>query len=371
MSRLVIKRADVVAVSLVSLLVITIVAVLYLAKAFFLPIVTAFIVGTMLAPAAGYLERHKIPRAFSAVMIVALAGLSVTFMVGLIAAPVMEWSTRLPELSGILKEKMQLFERPLELFRQLQAMLGGPQELPGASFQLPKIEWMQPTLEFVSPTLTEFLLFLATLVLFIATWPDLRRKAVMVFAEHDARLRTLANSECDRDQPERLPHHGDDDQRQRRHCHRLICWAAGMPNPAGFGALAAVLNFFPIIGPVVMFIVLTAVGIIAFPTLGSGARRADGLRRHDVHGRPFRDAGHRRSPVGIECACRLSCARILDVAVGADGRLSGVSDPDRRACAERAFASRYVAAIAANMKPFRRGTSSLRRRLCATKPVAS
>jgi len=50
----------------------------------------------------------------------------------------------------------------------------------------------------------------------------------------------------------------------------LICAMAGMPNPAGLGALAATLNFFPIIGPVAMFVILTAVGIISFPTLTAG-----------------------------------------------------------------------------------------------------
>ena len=48
----VIRRAEVVAFALVSLLVICIVAVLYAAKAFFLPVLMAFVVGTMLAPAA-------------------------------------------------------------------------------------------------------------------------------------------------------------------------------------------------------------------------------------------------------------------------------------------------------------------------------
>jgi predicted PurR-regulated permease PerM len=43
-----------------------------------------------------------------------------------------------------------------------------------------------------------------------------------------------------------------------------------MPNPAGLGALAAALNFFPIIGPVAMFVILTVVGVIAFSTLAGG-----------------------------------------------------------------------------------------------------
>ncbi|MDB5626812.1 MAG: hypothetical protein JWR73_2614 [Tardiphaga sp.] len=265
----VVKRAELIALSLVSLLIITSIVVLYVAKAFFLPIVTAFIVGTMLAPAAGYLERRKIPRAISAVLIVALTGIGVSFMVGLIAAPLMEWSTRLPELGGIVKEKMQLFDRPLALWRQLQTMLGG-QELSGASLQLPKIEWMQPTLEFLSPTFTEFLLFLATLVLFIAAWPDLRRKAVMTFADHDARLRTLRILNSIETSLGSYLIMVTMINGGVGIATGLICWAAGMPNPAGLGALAATLNFFPIIGPVAMFIVLTAVGVIAFPTLSAG-----------------------------------------------------------------------------------------------------
>jgi predicted PurR-regulated permease PerM len=43
-----------------------------------------------------------------------------------------------------------------------------------------------------------------------------------------------------------------------------------MPNPAGLGALAATLNYLPIFGPVAMFVVLTAVGLVAFPTIGAG-----------------------------------------------------------------------------------------------------
>ena len=43
-----------------------------------------------------------------------------------------------------------------------------------------------------------------------------------------------------------------------------------MPNPAGLGALAAILNFIPIIGPVAMFAVLVVVGQVSFPSIGAG-----------------------------------------------------------------------------------------------------
>ena len=266
----VIRRAEVVAFTLVSLLVITVVAVLYVAKAFFLPIVTAFIVGTMLSPAATWLERHRIPRSVSAVLIVTGVTGGLAFIVGLISSPLMEWTTRLPELGTLLKDKLHVFDRPLALWHQMQSMFGGSETLSTTKFELPKIDWVQPTVEFLSPTFTEFLLFFAILVLFIASWKDLRRAMVMNFADHEWRLRTLRILNAIETSlggylmTVTMINFGVGI------CTGLICAVTGMPNPAGLGALAATLNFFPIIGPVAMFVILVAVGIITSSTLGAG-----------------------------------------------------------------------------------------------------
>jgi predicted PurR-regulated permease PerM len=264
----VIRRAEVVAFALVALLVISVVVVLYFAKAFFLPVVMAFVTGTMLSPAASFLERYRIPRAVGAVLIVAAVTTAAVFMVGLISSPLIEWSTRLPEVGARLKDKLHVFDRPLTLWHELQSLLGGSDSFTG--FQLPKIDWVQPTIEFLSPTFTEFLLFFATLILFIASWRDLRRTLILTFADHEARLRTL------RILNEIEVHLGN-----YLLTVTLIntgvgiltgvaCAIAHMPNPAGLGALAATLNFIPIIGPVAMFAVLTIVGIVALPTLSAG-----------------------------------------------------------------------------------------------------
>lgn len=268
----VIRRTEFVAFALAGLLLIAVVTVLYVGRAFFLPVVMAFVTGTMLSPAAGFLERYKVPRAVGAVLIVVTGTAVVAFVVALIASPVMTWSTRLPELGAQLRDKLHVFDRPLALWRETQAMLGGSEGLP--SFQMPKVEWVQPTLEFLSPTFTEFLLFFVTLILFIASWRDLRRALIMNFGDRDARLRTL------RILNEIEEHLGN---------YLLtvtlinvgvgvatgfICALTGMPNPAGLGALAATLNFIPIIGPVAMFAVLVVVGLVAFPTISGGLMAA-------------------------------------------------------------------------------------------------
>jgi len=139
---------------------------------------------------------------------------------------------------------------------------------------MPKFEWVQPTIEFLSPTFTEFLLFFVTLILFIASWRDLRRAMIMTFSDHEARLRTL------RILNEIEIHLGN---------YLLtvtlinvgvgvaagvVCALTGMPNPAGLGALAATLNFIPIIGPVAMFAILVVVGLVTFPTVSGGLMAA-------------------------------------------------------------------------------------------------
>ena len=262
----IIRRQEVVAIALVGLLIIAVTAVLYLAKAFFLPVVMAFVVGTMLSPAAGFLERYKIPRPLGSVLIVLAVAALGAFILGLIASPMVEWSGRLPELGARLKEKLHVFDPVLALWQELQGMLGGSDPL--ATFQLPKFEWVQPTLEFLSPTFTEFLLFFVTLLLFIATWRDLRRTLILTFGDHASRLRTL-----------RIINEIEENlggylltvtmiNIAVGVATGVICALTGMPNPAALGALAAALNYLPIIGPIAMFAVLVVVGIVAFPTLG-------------------------------------------------------------------------------------------------------
>jgi predicted PurR-regulated permease PerM len=263
----VIGRVEVVAFALVALLIICVVAVLYFAKAFFLPVVMAFVVGTMLSPAASFLERYRIPRAIGAVLIVVAVATLAAFTVGLISSPLLEWSTRLPELAARLKDKLHVFDPLLALWQELHSLVGGSDSLPG--LQLPKLDWVQPTIEFLSPTFTEFLLFFATLILFVASWKDLRRALVMNFSHREARLRAL------RILNEIEEHLGSYlltvtmINAAVGVATGIVCAIARMPNPVGLGALAVTLNFIPIIGPVATFAVLAVVGIIALPTLGA------------------------------------------------------------------------------------------------------
>ncbi len=261
------KDLDLRSTALSGLLVLAIIAALYLAKTLLLPIVSALVLGTMLARAASFMQRHRTPRPLAAIAIVLGTFGAFALIIGLISAPLLEWSSRLPELAALLKQRAAMFERPLAILSEAGSYFGISD---GASLQWPKIEWVQPTLEFVSPTFAELLLFFATLVLFIASWPDLRRSLILMFPDRPTRLRTL-----------RMLNEIEDSLGGYLMTVTLInvgvgtltglvCAISGMPNPAGLGALAATLNFVPIIGPIATFVVLLAVGLISVPNVAAG-----------------------------------------------------------------------------------------------------
>ncbi len=253
--------------TLTGLLLLAIVVALYLAKTLVMPIVSALVLGTMLSPAASFMQRRRIPRALAAVLIVLGTFGAFALIVALISAPLLEWTSRLPELAGLLKQRATIFERPLATLSEITGYFGAPN---GATLQWPKIEWVQPTIEFLSPTFAELLLFFATLVLFIASWPDLRRALILMFPDRATRLRNLRILNAIEDGlgayllTVSLINIGVGA------LAALVCAVSGMPNPVGLGALAATFNFVPIIGPVVTFVVLLVVGVISFSNVAAG-----------------------------------------------------------------------------------------------------
>jgi predicted PurR-regulated permease PerM len=221
----------------------------------------ALIIGTMLSAGARTLEEYRISRSLAVALMLIVGGGTVALVLMLVSAPLLAWTSRLPELGPQLREKLHVFDRPLALWNEMQSALG-------IDFSLPKIEWVQPTLEFLSPTLTEFLLFFVTLVLFTLSWPNLRRALIMAFERRESRLQAL-----------RILNEIEDrlgDYLLTVSVINLgvgiltgvISMAVGLPNPAALGALAAILNYVPIVGPALILIVLTIVGIQAESTLG-------------------------------------------------------------------------------------------------------
>jgi len=251
--------------------------VLYVAREIMLPVVAAFVVGIMLGPAARRLEALRVPRPLAALLLVAGVTLILVFVIVLIVPRVSELTTGLPGIVTSLKEKLHVFDGFVRVWRRVTSTVAEPPNGDAIAFPLPGISWVPSTISILLPPITGFLFFLVVLLLFIGAWPDLRRALVMTFASRDSRLTVLKIL----------------NEIESGLAHYLlivtlinvcvgaltgvICALTGTPNAIGFGALAAVLNFIPIIGPFATFVVLLLVGIVTAPTFALGLLSAAGF----------------------------------------------------------------------------------------------
>ena len=250
--------------------------VLYAAREIMLPVVAAFVVGVMLGPAARRLEALHVPRPLVALLLVAAVTLIFAFVILLIFPRVSELANGLPGMVASLKEKLHVFDGLIGAWRRFTATIGEP---PGdaVAIPIPGISWVPSTISILLPPITGFLFFLVVLLLVISEWPDLRRGLVMTFASRDSRLTVLKIlNEMESGLGSYLLI-----VTVINACvgalTGLICALTKMPNAIGFGALAATLNFVPIIGPTAMFAILLVVGLVAEPTFAWGVVPAAGF----------------------------------------------------------------------------------------------
>jgi predicted PurR-regulated permease PerM len=250
------------------MLTFALVGVLYAARSLLMPVIAALVIGTMLSAGTEHLQRYRIPRLLSGIALIVAACGVVAMVIGLLSMQALEWSSHFGDIASALKDKLHFFDRPLALWRELQAAIGAnPSD---GNFQMPQIEWVQPTLQFLSPTITEMLIFFVTLILFVASWPDLRRALILTFAERDARLRTLRILNAIEHQLGRYLLTVTCINLGVGIATGLIAAMTGLPNPAALGALAATLNYIPVIGPVATLAALLVTGVITKATLGAG-----------------------------------------------------------------------------------------------------
>jgi predicted PurR-regulated permease PerM len=263
--------------ALAVLAVIAVGFVLYVAREIMVPVVAAFVVGIMLGPAARRLEALRVPRPAAALLLVVGVTLIIVFVILLFVPRVSELASGLPAIVGSLREKLHAFDGLIETWRRLTSSIVGSPASDQFALPSPEISWVPSTISYLLPPITGFLFFLVMLLLFIGAWPDLRRALVMTFASRDSRLTVLKIL-------------NDIESGLANYLlivtlinvcvgalTGVICALTGMPNAIGFGALAATLNFIPIIGPMVSFVVLLLVGVVAAPTLALGLLPAAGF----------------------------------------------------------------------------------------------
>jgi predicted PurR-regulated permease PerM len=239
-------------------------AFLYVGRTILLPILIAAVVSLTLAPLIRAAERRGISPWITAIVIVCLALGALALAAMALAGPIGEWIGRAPEIGAIIKQKLVVLQTPLAAMRQLETELFGSQAAGPA--QAPNV--VLPVIAFITPAAGQLLLLFGTLLFFLVGLSGLRVRLALLFSGHEAKLRFL-----------RIVNDIEKNLAGYLAIVTVInaavgavtalgAWLIGLPDPAIFGLIAAVLNYIPYVGPAVVVLVLFAVGLVSFPSLG-------------------------------------------------------------------------------------------------------
>jgi predicted PurR-regulated permease PerM len=254
------------------------IAAFYFARSILMPVLAATIIGITLSPIQKYVEKYRIPPILTGVVLVLTFCGGLWLAATLAIGPLTDWVTRAPELSGMIKDKVQLLDRPLALLRELQNALagvaGGP--TPTVAVEVSPAQIAQQALFLITPALTELVIFFGTLLFLLVSITRIRRQLIVFFSTRDARLTVVR---IWNDIEENLITYLATVTAINLGLGAVtagLLFVLGFPNPLAFGILIAVLNYVPYIGAAIFVAILFVVGLIALPTLG-GALLAPAL----------------------------------------------------------------------------------------------
>jgi predicted PurR-regulated permease PerM len=254
--------------ALLGLLLIAVGVVLYLARVVFIPLAFALMLSFLLSPLMMRLERLRLPRPLGAALIVvALLG-SAGFAALQLADPAAEWVGRSPAVLQTLERKVRPWRRPVKDVSQLAERVEritqvdqkkAPQEV---TLERPSIlstafdtVWTVGASALVALFALYFMLLSGEVLMgrVIAWVPDLRsqrRTADVLDSIQRGMSRYLGTVFC---------------------INLTVGAAVGtgmyflhMPNPVLWGAVAAIVNFVPYVGPLVGIVTVGAVALATF-----------------------------------------------------------------------------------------------------------
>lgn len=250
-------------------------ALLYFARAAFIPIALALLFALLLSSPVEALHRHRVPRAFSAVVIL-LAFLSVVWAaIVLLRGPAQDWLAAAPRTASLIQRKLgpaaRLMQR-IDVVTTRAGHLTDPAANGSAASKAPVAVAPAADSETVfaetrAAMVSTMTVVVLTLFLLTAGAPVLARMSA-TFASHTHAVQVLLVIRAVR--------------REVGRYYATIAlinvglglatfgamWALGMPNPLLWGVVAGVLNFIPYIGSATTFIILTIVAFVSFDGAG-------------------------------------------------------------------------------------------------------
>ncbi len=256
---------------LIGIFILLTVAVLYLARAFFMPVIVAFLLALTLTPIVRFLRKRGVPEVVSATLLVLLSIFVFVAAGYLLSGPVISLINNSYSIGQQLTERLAQFKRPLErvmdLAHQLEALTETAQE-PGVQKVAVAPSGILSTAagNILEASTSITIVFVLSLFL-LASGTLFYEKIVQSFTSLTQKKRAL-----------RVVY---DVEREISHYLLTVAlinaglgtviglglWGLGMPNPLVWGAAAALLNFLPYVGALITILLVAIIALISFDTI--------------------------------------------------------------------------------------------------------
>lgn len=244
--------------------VIALLYTLYFCRTLLLPVLVAGFIALFSSPLVRFLAHHKIPHALASLLVVILLFFGLVITVAFLVEPASQWLNNLPTLGDKLTAQMDNLS---ESFNALKTSLLATDDSGNAVVNM--VEGMMLS-SFSVVAGTTALLIMQIFSVFIITYffleygDDLMRNLVRVQGSFSEKKKTVIIFQTVRDDISR---------------YVLVIFVInlglgvatgiamallGVKDPILWGALAAILNFAPYVGAILLSIILTCVGFIEF-----------------------------------------------------------------------------------------------------------
>ncbi|MDR6640999.1 MULTISPECIES: AI-2E family transporter [Luteibacter] len=257
------------------LFLLAVLAASFVAREVILPVVLAFILKLLLQPVMRLLARLRVPRVLaSLLMILALFGI-IAGLGSALSGPAANWAKRLPEGLPRLQERVKVISGPLD---SLKGMLAHARGMVGAGDEGHPAQPAQPAsagtadiqsaiLSGVQTFTSEFLTTFLVLFFLLNSGDTFLRRLVEVMPRFKDKRQVIDISQQVESDVSSYLVTITVMNAAVGVATGLAMWALGLPDAALWGAVAFLLNYVPILGPLVGVVTFLGVGMLSLDPL--------------------------------------------------------------------------------------------------------
>lgn len=246
------------------------------ARPVLMPLVAAFVISVILAPAAARLRALGLPETGAAALLTLIAAASLIAVVYFAGKPAFSWAQDLPALAEQARQKLSRLESAITTVKEVSDQVGEITNLDPEAGEEEKVvvreDGAERAMTRLVPGVLVQILFTIVLVFFLlAARTDLKRKVVAMHRNYSGKVRAVRMF----------------DRIERRIGRFMLTMliinallgaatgaamaALGMPSPEVWGLLAGILNFVPYVGPAILTLLLGLGGLVHFDSVAMAA----------------------------------------------------------------------------------------------------